>query len=240
MENINKKKIVVLTGSGVSKESGIPTFRDSVDGLWENHNVYDVCTPMALKKDPEYVHNFYNELREKYRNAKPNKAHELIAELEKDYDVVVITQNVDNLHEQAGSTNVIHLHGEIMKCRDTGNTKKIFDIPLNEETGRYDTYPKMKINGSSVRPHVVFFGEEVPNITQVKKHNKDADIVLIIGTSFNVWSLDILTDGMEFGSELYYIDPYPSQEAKQLYNINIIEDVATKGMEKFIELIKEK
>ena len=232
-----KKKLVVLTGAGISKESGIPTFRDAVDGLWENYNINDVCTAEAIKKDPELVHKFYNELRNKYKDANPNDAHKLLAELEKDYDVYIITQNVDNLHEQAGSTNVLHLHGEIMKCRDTGNTEYIFDIP-QDENGKYNTYHGMKIDGHSVRPHIVFFNEDVPNISKAQTLMKNADICVIIGTSFKVYPAAGLIDYVHFGNDIYYIDPFPQIDQVIYSDVKIINKVATEGVKELIKLLK--
>ncbi len=234
----NKKKIVVLTGAGISKESGIPTFRDAVDGLWENYDINDVCTAEAIKRNPELVHNFYNELRAKYKDAKPNEAHKLLYELEKDYDVEIITQNVDNLHEQAGSTKVLHLHGEIMKCRDTGNTNYIFDIPCDEE-GNYNTYHGMKIDGHTVRPHIVFFHEDVPNITKAASLMKKADICVVIGSSMQVYPAAGLIDYVNVGNPIYYIDPFPSIDQVSYPDVQVIDEVATKGMEILTEKLKK-
>lgn len=234
----NKKKIVVLTGAGISKESGIPTFRDAVDGLWENYDINDVCTAEAIKRNPELVHNFYNELRAKYKDAKPNEAHKLLYELEKDYDVEIITQNVDNLHEQAGSTKVLHLHGEIMKCRDTGNTNYIFDIPCDEE-GNYNTYHGMKIDGHTVHPHIVFFHEDVPNITKAASLMKKADICVVIGSSMQVYPAAGLIDYVNVGNPIYYIDPFPSIDQVSYPDVQVIDEVATKGMEILTEKLKK-
>lgn len=235
----DKKKIVVLTGAGISKESGIPTFRDAVDGLWENYSINDVCTAEAIRRDPELVHNFYNELRKKYKDAKPNEAHKLLYDLEKYYDVQIITQNVDNLHEQAGSTNVLHLHGEIMKCRDTGNTNYIFDIPC-DENGDYNTHPGMKIEDHTVRPHIVFFNEDVPNISKAQTLMKKADICIVIGTSFNVYPAAGLIDYVNVGNSIYYIDPFPRIDQVSYSDVIIIDEVATKGMEKLFDILIEK
>lgn len=232
-----KKKLVVLTGAGISAESGIPTFRNAVDSLWENYSVEDVCVAGCLKKDPEMVHEFYNMLRKKYGAAKPNAAHYSLAELEKDYDVTVITQNVDNLHEQAGSTHVIHLHGELMKCRDTGNTRFIYDIP-QDENGEYNTYPGMKIEGRTVRPHVVFFGEDVPNLELAVSYIKDADICVVIGTSFNVYPAAGLVQFVPYGNPIYYIDPSPAP-TPEYPDIEVIKEIASRGTKKLVEILKE-
>ena len=231
-----KKKLVVLTGAGISKESGIPTFRDAVDGLWENYDINDVCTAEAIRKDPELVHNFYNELRAKYKDAKPNDAHLLLKTLEDKYDVYIITQNVDNLHEQAGSSNVLHLHGEIMKCRDTGNTKFIFDIP-QDENGNYNTYPGMKIDGRTVRPHIVFFHEDVPNITKAQTLMKSADICVIIGTSMNVYPAAGLIDYVYYSNPIYYIDPFPHIDQVSYPDVIIINKKATEGVKELVNLL---
>lgn len=229
-----KKKLVVLTGSGISRESGIPTFRDSADGLWENYDLNVVCTAQAMKRNPELIHDFYNKFRNDYKDAQPNKAHKILSDLEKDYDVQIITQNVDNLHEKAGSTNVLHLHGEIMKCRDKGNTNYIFDIP-QDENGNYNTYHKMTIDGHPIRPHIVFFGEDVPNLPKAASIVKKADILVIVGTSFNVYPAAGLIDEAQYGIPIYYIDPYPAPIDKGMYSdVKIIEKVATEGMEELV------
>lgn len=233
---MNKKKLVVLTGAGISKESGIPTFRDAEDGLWENVDLKSVCYAGCLDKNEENVHKFYNDLREKYRHSKPNEAHELLAELEKDYDVYIITQNVDNLHEQAGSTKVYHLHGELMKCRDIEDRFNIYDIP--ERDGRYNTTPEMEIDGHLVRPHVVFFGEDVYNLEKAEELVKQADIFLIVGTSLNVYPAAGLISYVEYPNPIYYIDPYASFHAFEYQDVNIIQDIATRGMKKFVNRLK--
>lgn len=229
------KKIVFLTGSGISAESGIPTFRDAGTGLWENFSIEEVCTAGCLKKDPEKVHEFYNMLRNKFRKCSPNAAHYAIADLEKDYEVTVITQNVDDLHERAGSTHVIHLHGELMKCRDTGNTKFIYDIP-QDENGEYNTYPGMKIDGRTMRPHVVMFGEDVPNLELAASYVKNADICIVIGTSFNVYPAAGLVQYVPYGNPIYYIDPRPAY-TPDYPDIEVIPEVATKGMQTLIGIL---
>lgn len=243
MEKDKKKTIVVLTGAGISKESGIPTFRDAVEGLWENYDINEVCTAEAIKRNPELVHNFYNEFRNKYKDCEPNDAHKLLVELEKDYNVQIITQNVDNLHEKAGSTNVLHLHGEIMKCRDCGNPKYIFDIP-QDGNGNYNTYPGMKIvddKGTEhpIRPHIVFFHEDVPNISKAASLMKKADICIVIGTSFNVYPAAGLIDYVNVGNPIYYIDPFPSIDQVSYPDVQVIDEVATKGMEILTEKLKK-
>lgn len=206
--------------------------------MWENYDINDVCTAEAIKRNPELVHNFYNELRTKYKDAKPNEAHKLLYELEKDYDVEIITQNVDNLHEQADSTKVLHLHGEIMKCRDTGNTNYIFDISCDED-GNYNTYHGMKIDGHTIRPHIVFFHEDVPNITKAASLMKKADICVVIGSSMQVYPAAGLIDYVNVGNPIYYIDPFPSIDQVSYPDVQVIDEVATKGMEILTEKLKK-
>lgn len=225
-----KKKIVFLTGAGVSAESGIPTFRGTVGGLWENHKVEEVATAKALRDNPELVYKFMNEFRNKYKDCKPNSAHKAIAELEKDYDVVVITQNVDNLHEQAGSTNVIHLHGDLSKIRAVDNENLLFDYTE-------DITPETSINGHTVRPHIVLFGEAVPNIESASKVLCDADICIVIGTSFNVYPAAGLVQYVPYGNPIYYIDPNPVH-VTGYPDIKVIKNTATSGMEELFKFLK--
>lgn len=225
------KKIVFLTGAGISKESGIPTFRDAGDGLWENCNVQEVATHSAIVKNPDLVYKFINELRNKYKDCTPNEAHKLIAELEKDYEVVVITQNIDTLHEQAGSTNVVHLHGDLSKVRAIDNYNLLFDY---EE----DITPESVIRGHKVRPHIVLFGEEVPNIEIASNILCDADICVVIGTSFNVYPAANLVMYVPYGNPIYYIDPNPAY-TPDYPDIKVIKEVATTGMKVLVETLKE-
>ena len=225
------KKIVFLTGAGISKESGIPTFRDAGDGLWENCNVQEVATHSAIVRNPDLVYKFINELRNKYKDCTPNEAHKLIAELEKDYEVVVITQNIDTLHEQAGSTNVVHLHGDLSKVRAIDNYNLLFDY---EE----DITPESVIRGHKVRPHIVLFGEEVPNIEIASNILCDADICVVIGTSFNVYPAANLVMYVPYGNPIYYIDPNPAH-TPDYPDIKVIKEVATTGMKILVETLKE-
>ena len=225
------KKIVFLTGAGISKESGIPTFRDAGDGLWENCNVQEVATHSAIVRNPDLVYKFINELRNKYKDCTPNEAHKLIAELEKDYEVVVITQNIDTLHEQAGSTNVVHLHGDLSKVRAVDNYNLLFDY---EE----DITPESVIRGHKLRPHIVLFGEEVPNIEIASNILCDADICVVIGTSFNVYPAANLVMYVPYGNPIYYIDPNPAH-TPDYPDIKIIKEVATTGMKILVETLKE-
>ena len=219
-----KKKIVVLTGAGVSAESGIKTFRDT-DGLWEGHNVMDVATPESWQKNPELVLEFYNKRRQELKTVKPNLAHIMLAELENDFDIHIITQNVDNLHEKAGSTKVLHLHGELIKVRSTVNKRYILDWTEDLNLTDFDD------NGNQLRPHIVWFGEDVPAIEAAVSIVEKADILIIIGTSLQVYPAASL---MNFASEnipVYYIDPKPATVYDLPNPIKIIEAVASKGME---------
>ena len=225
------KKIVFFFFFGISKESGIPTFRNAGDGLWENCNVQEVATHSAIVRNPDLVYKFINELRNKYKDCTPNEAHKLIAELEKDYEVVVITQNIDTLHEQAGSTNVVHLHGDLSKVRAIDNYNLLFDY---EE----DITPESVIRGHKVRPHIVLFGEEVPNIEIASNILCDADICVVIGTSFNVYPAANLVMYVPYGNPIYYIDPNPAHTT-DYPDIKIIKEVATTGMKILVETLKE-
>ena len=234
-----KKKIVVLTGAGVSAESGVSTFRDS-DGLWENHRVEDVATLEGWYRDRKMVLDFYNERRAQLPQVKPNAAHIAIASLEKDYDVQVITQNVDNLHERAGSTRIIHLHGELTKARpencynemDGFSEESVLDIGY-ESIHIGDLAP----NGSQLRPHIVWFGEAVPNIGKAIDAVEQADILLIVGTSLQVYPAAGLYAYAKASAPIYIIDPkdVPVRDTRLMH----IRDVATRGMQTFIETISK-
>lgn len=226
------KRLVVLSGAGVSAESGIQTFRDS-DGLWENYKVTDVATIEAWWRDRATVLRFYNERRKQLESALPNKAHKIIAELEKMFDVTVVTQNIDNLHERAGSSKVIHLHGEATKVRpeDREGEKYAVEIgykPIN--LGDTDS------RGVQLRPHIVWFGEAVPMIESAIAEVEKADILLVIGTSMAVYPAAGLVNYVRRGTPIYLVDP--KEMPLHLNNFTQIQDVATKGMEKFAEIIK--
>ena len=226
------KKLVVLTGAGVSAESGISTFRDS-NGLWENYNVADVATIEGWWRNRSLVLDFYNQRRGELATKKPNKAHKLIAELEKDFDVTVVTQNIDNLHEQGGSTKVIHLHGEATKVRpeDADQDEHTIDVgykPVN--LGDCDK------RGVQLRPNIVWFGEAVPKFETAARIASEADIMLIVGTSLQVYPAAGLVQYAKPGIPIYLIDPKPVYvNAKNFLQIT---DVATKGMERFMDMIK--
>ena len=197
------KRIAVLTGAGMSAESGISTFRDS-DGLWEKHRIEDVATPEGFNKNPQLVLDFYNQRRKELLNCKPNAGHIGLAEMEKDFDMHIITQNVDNLHERAGSSNVIHLHGELMKACPVNNLTKTYDIPVNK--------PEINLgdkdeNGIQLRPFIVWFGEAVPMIDPAIREIEKCDIMVIIGTSLNVYPAAGLINYVRRGQPIYLIDP---------------------------------
>lgn len=232
-----KKKLTVLTGAGVSAESGISTFRDS-DGLWENHNVQDVASIEGWYRNPALVLDFYNARRAQLFTVKPNAAHEAIASLENEYDVTVVTQNVDNLHERAGSTRIIHLHGELTKVRpenccndmDGFSEATVFDIGADEiHIG------DMAPNGAQLRPHIVWFGEAVPKIEAAIDAVEAADILLIVGTSLQVYPAAGLYRYAKMTTPVYIIDPKDLQVRDG--RLTHIKDVATKGMETFKKLI---
>lgn len=230
------KKIVVLTGAGMSVESGLSTFRDA-GGLWDNYPVERVATHEAWLMDPNYVNDFYNMLRMKYRDVKPCEGHMLVKELEKDYDVTVVTQNVDNLHEQAGSSKVIHLHGEMMKMcssRDVDNPRFHVTLPHEGfgELGLEVPHDEKAEDGSLLRPFIVFFGENVPNMYDAAEEAKEADIFIIIGTSLNVYPAAGLVQYVRPGTPVYLIDPKPVAARG---NIEHIQKGASEGMKELME-----
>lgn len=237
---MTRKRITVLTGAGVSAESGISTFRDS-DGLWENHNVQDVASIEGWYRDSSLVLDFYNQRRMQLKDVKPNDAHLAIAALENEYDVTVVTQNVDNLHERAGSTRIIHLHGELTKVRpenccnemDGFSEEKVFDIGY-DVINIGDLAP----NGAQLRPHIVWFGEAVPKIESAIEAVEKADILLIVGTSLQVYPAAGLYCYASAETPIYIIDP--KDVSVRDGRITHIKDVATKGMETFKNILKSK
>lgn len=225
MEN-KKPVLVVSTGAGMSAESGISTFRDS-GGLWENYPVMDVASADGFRRNPALIHRFYNERRRQLVSAQPNAGHLGLAALEKDYDVYVITQNVDDLHERAGSTHVLHLHGELMKMRSVTNPDYI--EPLSIE--HLETTPATRgRNGDRMRPHIVFFNEPVPNIDKAIRLAQEADIFVVIGTSLVVYPAAGLINCVRPGTPTYYIDPNPA-DVSGIPDVTVIKEPATKGME---------
>lgn len=200
---MTKPICVVLTGAGISAESGIPTFR-AEDGLWAGHKIEEVCTPEALKRNRAKVLEFYNERRRNAQAAQPNAAHLALVELEKAYDVHIITQNVDDLHERAGSTNVLHLHGELNKARSSFDPDYIVPCFNDQKLEDKDE------NGYPMRPHIVFFGENVPMLPKAEELVKKADIVIVIGTSLQVYPANGLVNEAPSRAKIYLIDPHPN------------------------------
>lgn len=226
-----KKKLVISTGAGVSAESGISTFRDA-GGLWENYPVMDVCSADGFARNPALVHRFYSERRRQLMECQPNAAHRAIVELEKWYDVYVITQNVDDLHERAGSKNVLHLHGELMKVRSLTHPERVYSLDMDHPDTTPDTRDKY---GDPVRPHIVFFQEAVPNIEPAIELVRAADIFVVIGTSLVVYPAAGLLHYVRPGVPVYYIDPAPAAVPS---NVTVIAQKASAGMERLEELLR--
>lgn len=228
----NMKKIVVLTGAGMSAESGLSTFRDA-GGLWENYPVQQVASHEGWEKDPILVNNFYNMLRKKLIDAQPNEGHQLLAKLEEKYEVTVVTQNVDNLHERAGSSHVIHLHGELMKvCSSRDPYNPHFIKELTPEN--CDVKPHEKAGDNSLlRPFIVFFGESVPMMEPATEAAQKADIFIIIGTSLNVYPAAGLINYASMDTPVYLIDPKPVK-ASGYHSVTQIQKGASEGMKDLI------
>lgn len=226
-----KKRLVVLTGAGMSAESGIATFRGA-GGLWNNERVEDVATPEAFYRDPQKVLDFYNHRRKELVTVEPNDGHRILAELEDKFDVRIITQNVDNLHERAGSSHVLHLHGELMKVRSTGDGEEVFELSEdNLEIHVGDKCP----NGYQLRPHIVWFGEAVPEIENAIKEVEKADIFLIIGTSMQVYPAAGLIHYAPHNIPIYLIDP--NQVPLRNDRVQVIQKGASEGMREFVGLV---
>jgi len=222
------KKLVVLSGAGISAESGISTFRDN-NGLWDNFRIEDVATPEAWVRNQELVLDFYNQRRKQAADVKPNAAHCALADLEKHFDVTIVTQNVDNLHEIAGSTKVIHLHGELFKSRSTKDPKLVYEMAGWElKTGDLCEL------GSQLRPHIVWFGEEVPMMEVAVDVTEQADMFLVIGTSLAVYPAAGLVHYVPIGKRIYIVDPAkPDITLKS--NMIFIQEKATTGMQTLIK-----
>lgn len=226
-----KKKLVVLSGAGISAESGIKTFRDS-NGLWENHRVEDVASPEGFAKNPQLVLDFYNLRRRQLKEVEPNLAHRILAELEQDFSVQIITQNVDDLHERAGSSSVLHLHGELLKARPVNSESDV--IPWEKDLSIGD----VNSEGIQLRPHIVWFGEMVPAMDEAYNIAEKADIFLVIGTSMQVYPASGLIHYIPENCEIYIIDPHLEQRYTK--EENFIKAAATEGMIKLKMILKNK
>jgi NAD-dependent deacetylase len=224
----SKKSLVVLSGAGISAESGIPTFRDS-NGLWEGHRVEDVAAPEGWERDPAVVLDFYNQRRKKAMEVKPNRGHEILAELEAHFDVTIITQNVDDLHERAGSSKVIHLHGSLFESRSTKDESLVFPIK-GWELNMGDLCPL----GSQLRPNIVWFGEMVPMMEVAALHARKADVFLVVGTSLVVYPAAGLIHYVPFDVMKYVVDP-KLPDIGNMPLLKMIQDKASTGMEKVRE-----
>ncbi len=226
------KKIVVLTGAGMSAESGIQTFRDA-GGLWEGRDVMEVASPEGFQKNPALVLDFYNQRRKQLFEVEPNAGHKALVELEQKYDVVVVTQNVDDLHERAGSKRIVHLHGELRKVRSTENPNTILDWTTDLNIG--DTCDE----GSQLRPHIVWFGEAVPMIELALKLVNITDYVIVIGTSMQVYPAANLVYEAPKDAPVFFIDPNPQVKESDFNNISIFGEGATTGVRKVVDLLME-
>ena len=224
------KKLVVLSGAGISAESGIKTFRDA-DGLWEGHDIMEVASPIGFAKNPGLVLDFYNKRRAQLLEVQPNQAHSILAELQNEFEVHVITQNVDDLHERAGSNNVIHLHGELLKVRSIYNEQIILDWKTDLNLGDVDKH------GNQLRPHIVWFGEEVPAMEKALEIVEQADILIVIGTSLQVYPAAGLINYVNQNIPVYYIDPKPATIYDLPNPLEVIPLSATEGMKILKDLL---
>ncbi|MEP6725069.1 MAG: Sir2 family NAD-dependent protein deacetylase [Bacteroidota bacterium] len=228
---MSKRKLVVLTGAGISAESGLRTFRDS-DGLWEGYNIEDVATPRAWKKDPQMVLDFYNQRRKNVLDAKPNAAHIGLASLEKDFDVQIITQNIDDLHERSGSTSILHLHGEIIKMRSEKNERLVTDIMTDILLG------DKAADGAQFRPHIVWFEEPVPMIEKAVTMVMGADIFVVVGTSLAVYPAAGLVNYANASIPKFIIDKN-IPDISSIHNLTAIEKPATTGVQDLIAALEK-
>lgn len=226
------KQIVALTGAGISAESGIKTFRDS-DGLWENHRIEDVATPQGWRANPSLVLQFYNERRRQLLQTEPNEGHRALVALESSYKVQIITQNVDDLHERAGSRRVLHLHGELRKARSSKFEQLVYDWDEDIKLGDHCEW------GAQLRPHIVWFGEMVPMLEIAASRCSKADILLIIGTSLQVYPAASLMAYAPRDIPVYYVDPNPqvNYELSRMPNLHIIDEPASTGVPKVAALL---
>lgn len=224
------KKIVVLTGAGMSAESGLKTFRDA-NGLWEGHDVMEVASPEGWYKNKELVLEFYNQRRSQLLKVKPNDAHKLLVYLENKYKIQIITQNVDDLHERAGSINVLHLHGELFKVKSVSNKKLVYEWKKDLKIG------DKAEDGNQLRPNIVWFGEAVPMLDKAIEITKTADILVIIGTSMQVYPAASLIHYIPLNIPIYFIDPKPNISQNNYNNLTIISEKASTGVQKLIKLL---
>jgi NAD-dependent deacetylase len=226
------KKIVILTGAGISAESGIKTFRDA-DGLWEGHDVLEVASPSGWNKNKKLVLDFYNKRRAQLLKVSPNLAHQSLVKLEEKYSVNIITQNVDDLHERAGSSNVLHLHGELLKVRSTKNSNLVYNWTKDLNIG--DVCPEI----SQLRPHIVWFGEEVPLLDKAIEITSKADILIVIGTSMQVYPAANLINYSKSTTPIYFIDPNPAIRESYYNNLTIISEKASSGVNNLVNQLIE-
>ncbi len=224
------KKVVVLTGAGISAESGINTFRGS-DGLWEGHDIMEVASPVGWKNDPALVLDFYNKRRSQLLTVQPNLAHRSLVSLEKTHEVIIITQNVDDLHERAGSSTVVHLHGELLKVRSQLDENLVLDWRTDLTIGDFCEH------NSQLRPHIVWFGEEVPMLEHAIQITEQADILMIIGTSMQVYPAASLLQFAPQNTPIYFIDPNPAISAKE--NLTILAEKASVGVPEVVQELTE-
>lgn len=225
-----KKKLVISTGAGISAESGMATYRDA-GGLWDNYPVMQVASADGFEQDPALIHRFYSNLRKKLADIKPNAAHYGLKDLEKYFDVRIITQNVDDLHERAGSSSVLHLHGELMKVRSMTHPERVYDLTGGDLETTLDTRDKY---GDPVRPHIVFFQEDVPNFSPAVDLVAEADIFVVIGTSLVVYPAAALINYVRRDVPIYYIDPRPASVSPR---VHVIAEKATSGVETLKKLL---
>lgn len=226
------KTLTVLTGAGISAESGIATFRDA-NGLWEGHDVMEVATPEGFRRNPELVLEFYNQRRRQLHTVQANTGHTTLAAMEQDFRIHIVTQNVDDLHERAGSSHVLHLHGELLKVRSTHDPNYIIDWPGDLHWGDKDQ------KGAQLRPHIVWFGEEVPALEQALHYVQQADAVVVIGTSLQVYPAAGLIHYARPGIPLFYIDPKPASLYDVANPLEIISETATIGVPLLWEKLKK-
>ncbi len=231
---MEKRKIVVLTGAGISAESGIKTFRDS-NGLWENHDVMEVASPEGWRKNRELVLEFYNQRRKQLHEVEPNAGHKALVDLEEKYDVHIVTQNIDDLHERAGSSQIVHLHGELFKARSTVDPNLVYDWKKDI------TSDNKCEKGSQLRPHIVWFGEAVPLIETAAVLVRQADIIIIVGSSMQVYPAAGLVGLSLPGAHIYYVDPKPATnyELEQANNVTIIAEKGSIGIPALVKQLLE-